>query len=117
MYWAFRLPGNAAELKVSPADLEVMAGGLALLTGAAYSLLWAALYVPTAMVLSGEASRAARLANKVTPDEEAKWLKENDLYVSGWQQVLRLAAMLAPLISGWIGEPAGKLVAALGGGG
>jgi hypothetical protein len=114
VYWTFRLPGNAIVLGVTPGELDAVAGGLAILAGTYYSLIWAGLYVPTAGVLAFATKEAASRGGATTDAQVRKWLTEHGLAIRGWQQLLRLAALLGPLIAGWVGEPAGRLISSLG---
>lgn len=107
-------PGNAQLLNVSESVLKAIGLGAAMLAGTFFTLLLAAMYAPTALILHGEAYFLAdRTQQTASEDRKDKWLTENGLVGSGAQTMLRIAAMISPILAGWLGEPVAKAMGAV----
>jgi hypothetical protein len=110
----FRLISPAAINKMSVLQMDALADGLALILGTYSSLLLAALYVPTALILAAETHLLAFSVGKASsPEQQKLWLKENGLTFPGHYGTGRIIALLAPVLTGWLGEPLVKAIGTL----
>lgn len=105
--WNPASPGPAADAALKP--IEGYFSVITTTAAATNTLIMAAVYVPAALVLRG---RAHRLAAEVTGEgptpAREKWLQERGLAFSLAEHLPRVAALLAPLLAGPIGELIGK---------
>jgi hypothetical protein len=92
------------KLKTLESLFSVSTSGVALTN----TLTLAAIYVPAAFVLRRRASALAEEAEDTVP-LRAKWLQDHGLTLSFSEQLPRVAALLAPLLAGPIGDIIGKL--------
>jgi hypothetical protein len=99
------LPGNAAVLGVSEQAITTLAGGTALVSGTFFTLLLAAMYVPVVVFLGLDTNAVAVGLGSATPTERQTWLEQNGLASSWRHQAGRVAALLCPILTGWLGEP------------
>jgi hypothetical protein len=110
----FRLISPAAINKMSVLQMDALAAGLALILGTYSSLLLAALYVPTALILAAETHKLAFSMGKASsPEQQRLWVKENGLTFPGHYGTGRIIALLAPVLTGWLGEPLVKAIGTL----
>jgi hypothetical protein len=96
-----------------PAAVTGIVDGGTLLAGAFYSLLLAAVYLPTTLFLGRHARRLAeRAAGRETEEDAVRtWLERHDLAISWRGQIARIGALLAPVLS----STAVQLLGAAGG--
>jgi len=89
---------EAAEFASNGAALV---SGMANLAGAFYSLMLAAVYLPTAIVLGRLAGRLGEtaLGEKAAPENIRGWLEERELLLNWRGQLTRVGALLAPVLS------------------
>ena len=81
--------------------------------GTYFTLLLAVLFTPTILILQKEMS-VLLSGNELENDEtQRKFLKENGLSMAPLQQVKKLLAILAPILTGWLGEPIAKALGSL----
>jgi hypothetical protein len=78
-----------------------LVSGVTNLGGAFYSLMLAAVYIPTAVVLGRLAERLGKTAagEDAEPEKIRGWLEERELLVSWRGQLTRVGALLAPVLS------------------
>jgi hypothetical protein len=99
------LPGNAAILGVSEQAINTLASGTALVSGTFFTLLLAAMYVPVVVFLGLDTNAVAMGLGSATSIERQTWLEQNGLASTWRHQAARLAALLCPILTGWLGEP------------
>lgn len=108
------LPGNARILNVSEPALSTLAAGAAMIGGTFYTVLLVAMFAPVVIFLSADLARAAE--GKTTIEERRAWLAEHGLASTWRQQAVRIAALLGPILTGWLGEPLAKAFTSIIGG-
>jgi hypothetical protein len=99
-------PANNPDLQ----ELKNLAEGLGIFWGSTLTLLLAAAYVPASVILRQRSLKLARQENpQALPAHIDTWMKDRGLMESWTTQLAKVAAMLAPLLSGPLATFAAKL--------
>ena len=86
-------------------DLASIVATGTLTAGAWYTLCLTALYVPAAVALGHVCSRLGEVATSESSDDDvAEWMEKNGLSISWRGQLLRVATLLAPVVSSGLAQ-------------
>lgn len=95
-----RLPATLCEGDAREA-LAALGQGVSATAGTIWTLLILAFYLPAAMILRRRALTLAEAAEDGgEPDQIAKWLAEQGMESTLWQQLARLGAIVSPFLMG-----------------
>ncbi len=106
-----RLPGNATALGLSEGHFNIVCAGITMFSGTFFTLLLTAAFLPVLIILRSEAYMIAAGEGASTEQELRDWLKKNGLDGSWKEHLSRIAALIGPVLVGWLGEPVLQLLA------
>jgi hypothetical protein len=101
---------NPAAATAMVKSLERLASTLSSIEAATYTLILIAIYVPAIFILRNRAYLLISQEDCPTPPSREKWLEERGLNISVSAYIPRMAALLAPLLAGPLGDMVARFI-------
>ncbi len=98
----FRLVANPSSIGLTNFQMSTISKGLMLLVGTICSLFIMVLFIPTALILNGEAMKITSAKGNIADNS---WTEETQISGIMQNKIGKLLAILAPVLTGILGEP------------
>ena len=109
----FRLAGNTKTLALSTTQVADLRNGLTVLAGTSCSLLIAAIFIPTVLLIKQDDDSIPMKKVNRENDNQNQESKTESLLEWNRNKIGKFIAVLLPIITGWLSEPISKLLSSI----